>query len=456
MKRLLLLFLTISFCLSIVKAQKTEFIKQEKNMLDFYSQKKMTDTTVNICEFREYDSFTIDEPWRVYSSTYNADSKLTSFIGKEFDTLTGLFVPFLERFYTSNMPNDSSMIEIINYAYSNPSNFKNEYFYSNNLQSYSLSYNWVDFVQDYVLFARGLNFYDNNNYLIKSVRSRFDGVFKEGDTVYYDNDIDGYMISKITKRSGSLAPTICGGLKKSAIIDSSFYNYDINHNILVDECYFYDYAITLDSSGLGDFYDKDTLASARKYTRTFNLNNELKSQLHQTFDIVTSTWINDTYEEHFFNSLNLDSLDEYKKWNVSLSAWQVWGYSSYEYNISGSLLNRWDYTLDVSTGDTLYTWLRVYNSNEDCSGVVVGIDENINNNEILIYPNPTTESITIDLYGIDTPLTYSLMNINGQIVKEGTSNTGLIIENLSSQSNGVYFLRAQTEGQIFNYKIIKQ
>ena len=57
-------------------------------------------------------------------------------------------------------------------------------------------------------------------------------------------------------------------------------------------------------------------------------------------------------------------------------------------------------------------------------------------NEISFYPNPAKEYLTIG--GLDETVTYSISDINGKLIQNGTAFDRINLENLTK---GFYFLK---------------
>ncbi|MCO6500610.1 MAG: T9SS type A sorting domain-containing protein [Vicingus serpentipes] len=81
------------------------------------------------------------------------------------------------------------------------------------------------------------------------------------------------------------------------------------------------------------------------------------------------------------------------------------------------------------------------------------VDSEINTNKISLFPNPTSNQLTLDSeMNIDEA---TIFDVSGQVIKSIVLNSNTI--DVSELSDGVYFLRVTTEkGQIFNQKFIKQ
>ena len=94
--------------------------------------------------------------------------------------------------------------------------------------------------------------------------------------------------------------------------------------------------------------------------------------------------------------------------------------------------------------------------NTNCGNpCVVGINEYDLSN-LLLYPNPTTGSITIDLGEIKQGIQATLTNSLGQVISKEQFETDIININIDSPS-GIYFLKIETvDGETKTVKIIKE
>lgn len=78
-----------------------------------------------------------------------------------------------------------------------------------------------------------------------------------------------------------------------------------------------------------------------------------------------------------------------------------------------------------------------------------------NNNSFQFYPNPTSGVIYNKFMNDDIKM-YSISDVTGKVLKQETSfsNKGRI--DLSNLSNGIYFIRIETDNNTFTSKIIKE
>jgi hypothetical protein len=82
-------------------------------------------------------------------------------------------------------------------------------------------------------------------------------------------------------------------------------------------------------------------------------------------------------------------------------------------------------------------------------------DEN-SSNEVVVYPNPTTEKISITNSNLNfAAVTFKVMNLTGDVVKVGTTNINEI--NVSELAAGMYMLSVIDEAnEAVTVKFIKK
>ena len=78
--------------------------------------------------------------------------------------------------------------------------------------------------------------------------------------------------------------------------------------------------------------------------------------------------------------------------------------------------------------------------------------EESSNNSVSVYPNPTSSNISIET---DGSFTYQIVNINGQILLNGTANNVETL-NLESFAPGVYFVNLTNDNQVTTVKFVKK
>jgi len=78
--------------------------------------------------------------------------------------------------------------------------------------------------------------------------------------------------------------------------------------------------------------------------------------------------------------------------------------------------------------------------------------------EMKIYPNPTTEKITLEIAGWEDLQTgiFKLFSLNGQLLQEQPVHSTTTSISLAGLSKGTYILKVRINDRIENWKIIKQ
>ena len=92
-------------------------------------------------------------------------------------------------------------------------------------------------------------------------------------------------------------------------------------------------------------------------------------------------------------------------------------------------------------------------------GELLPVNINENNNVLLninIYPNPTTGIFIINFAKVSnfSNVIVEITNINGQIIRQLTIDNEQLTIDLSRQAKGIYFIKIQTNEQVYTDKII--
>jgi len=93
-----------------------------------------------------------------------------------------------------------------------------------------------------------------------------------------------------------------------------------------------------------------------------------------------------------------------------------------------------------------------YFAMDNLYGAFASAAENSNDN-LLVYPNPTSGNFTIQL---EKQTLISLYDVNGKLVKQENSADLILNLDISNLENGVYFLTSISDGVVTKQKIVKQ
>jgi hypothetical protein len=136
------------------------------------------------------------------------------------------------------------------------------------------------------------------------------------------------------------------------------------------------------------------------------------------------------------------------------------GFTAYQWYENNILLSGETQSSHTATNNGNYT-VEVIDSNGCISTsqafafVIQGIKTSLNN-EISIYPNPLTTILHIDFKNLNIDTQIEIKNLQGQIILNQKVDTKLNIVNLDQYSNGVYFIKINSNNEIYNYKLVKQ
>jgi len=85
----------------------------------------------------------------------------------------------------------------------------------------------------------------------------------------------------------------------------------------------------------------------------------------------------------------------------------------------------------------------------------LGIQEDVFANGIIVYPNPVSDELTLELPNNDTIFKFDIVNVNGQVVYSGSLQNKTII-NTSSFATGIYIIKLENNKTFEFKKIIKR
>jgi hypothetical protein len=94
-----------------------------------------------------------------------------------------------------------------------------------------------------------------------------------------------------------------------------------------------------------------------------------------------------------------------------------------------------------------------YDGKFDYSKIAV-VNLNKTDNEIIVYPNPSTGIFTIDLAKIKGNKTIHVLDVTGKNIKNLTTENNEVKLNLTGLAQGIYFLNIQTEQGVKNVKVL--
>jgi hypothetical protein len=87
----------------------------------------------------------------------------------------------------------------------------------------------------------------------------------------------------------------------------------------------------------------------------------------------------------------------------------------------------------------------------------VGIEENSFENEVMVFPVPFNDKLSVDLGNVYKQVSFSITDLNGRVIlQEEKGNTREFECRLQDAAPGMYFLDIRSENRHFRHKIIKE
>ena len=96
--------------------------------------------------------------------------------------------------------------------------------------------------------------------------------------------------------------------------------------------------------------------------------------------------------------------------------------------------------MDISSSIEIWKFFSKY----DINGSLANVNELAVVNEIKVFPNPSNESISVNM-PISDDVDYEIVSMEGKVIKSGTLSNTLPSIDISSLSNDIYFLKINNE-----------
>jgi len=194
-------------------------------------------------------------------------------------------------------------------------------------------------------------------------------------------------------------------------------------------------------------WSSNVWVNSSKYTSTYDANNNLTNEFWQTWN--GSSWENNYQVSYTYNANNYLTSELSQSWYGSVwvnSHQSIFTYDANNFPKAYSF-KYWNYygTM-VMDGDSAYYY-----------HTVLGIDDlTVQEGSITVYPNPTSEQITIETSAIQTASQLSILNLNGQEILTRQITKPKTQLDVSCLPNGVYFIRLTSDKTVSIGKFIKE
>jgi hypothetical protein len=129
------------------------------------------------------------------------------------------------------------------------------------------------------------------------------------------------------------------------------------------------------------------------------------------------------------------------------------------YNSLGIISEFTSQTIEAQSNESYYVMVSQNGCTSKPSNIISMIIDNVTfsklENKIVIYPNPVTNHLFIEVEGGIIPINFSIVNYLGQtLIKSEVLNTVEI--NIKNLPNNIYFIRFEVEGQTISKRFIKK
>jgi len=129
------------------------------------------------------------------------------------------------------------------------------------------------------------------------------------------------------------------------------------------------------------------------------------------------------------------------------------------YNSSGILAGEINQTYNLSSTDDYYSIVTLLGCSSDTSNILhalyTGVEEDLNNTNVFIYPNPVSNELHIEMKGNAKKLKFEIVNVKGQVIFNGSLvNKATVIT--SNFTPGFYVIKLENGTSYEFKKIIKK
>ena len=188
-----------------------------------------------------------------------------------------------------------------------------------------------------------------------------------------------------------------------------------------------------------------------------------KVDMNQVSDPFTTPELNSTFNSWCGNCNSMSDSDGDNIWDVSISL-QTGDTIEYKYSAdswsiqetndpNGSCTNGdpnfTNRVLVIPTNDTILPDV-CWGSCDTCSNI--GSLENLELNDLSIFPNPTSSFLSIQSNNLISPI--SIYDITGKLVLQNRGNSNEIILDISNLNSGLYFIKSSSQNSSIRKRFI--
>lgn len=193
-------------------------------------------------------------------------------------------------------------------------------------------------------------------------------------------------------------------------------------------------------------WDGSAWTNSAKTTFTYNPSGKIQTAV--TEDWKSGSWQNDSKVTNTYNG-NGNIINElYQLWDAGSTSWVNDSQSNYTNNPNGTafqiIMQEWKVSVWENTQRLTFTY-----------SPSTSISESIKEADYTLYPNPAYNVITIKAKSSIPGSDYSITDQTGKVVQKGILFDEITTLDITTLSNGIYFLKIGERNQN-TFKLIKQ
>lgn len=289
-------------------------------------------------------------------------------------------------------------------------NQKISYLYSSgviNKPTSGIIYSWNKVAAKWVNANKLTDSYDSNNNDTLEIQYNWDTTAHQWNAAYkYVNsyDVNNNNTLQISYNWNTLSNQWVASFKTS-------YFYDANNN---------------DTTNIQYNWSSSQWVNSSKYNYYYNTNNKDTLKLNYQWNSISNQWNLKSKTTYLYDTNNNDTLEVSYNWNTPPGNWLLSGKTKHVYDVNN--LQVQDINYSYKNNNWIYKSRATYYWSSEAPTSTGGI---IIQNNINVFPNPTSESITVSV-NQNTPVNFVLLDTEGnQVVSKLINNTAQIeIENL--------------------------
>ena len=191
------------------------------------------------------------------------------------------------------------------------------------------------------------------------------------------------------------------------------------------------------------YWDKTSVKwiNSTRTTNTYLAYGKITQQLIEMWDTGSKAWVNE------YNIINTYNANQYmtsslmQDWDTGTSAWTNSSMTAYTNNSDGTInyniLQYWESS----------AWTNAYTNTPQITH---------NDNSLVLFPNPTTENVSIYFKEIPKPKAFiSVYGINGNCIIHHFPISGDYTLDMSKFKKGAYYINVIYENKISLYEVVK-